>query len=260
MVDNTTEKINIYKEIFESLDIYNQDIIQKHIEKLKELDRFLLPSQSFFILTNTVTNTYEFVSENFERTTGLKISDMLEQGVPFWFSRHHPKDLDIWLTIISELMEFTMTKVAFENRTKLSYTWNLRIKHNSGNYVNLYKHQTPLSLDDNGKPNVGISHNTVSYEDIEPPMIATVKLLNDNDEYETLFYKNYSQQLLTEGLSNREKDILRLLTLNLTSKEIGEKLFISSHTVDGHRRKILKKTGLKSTGEIIQYCKVNQFY
>ena len=56
------------------------------------------------------------------------------------------------------------------------------------------------------------------------------KKLNENNEYETLYHKNYSQQLLTNNsLSNREQDVIRLLTLNKTSKEIGEKLFISSH-------------------------------
>lgn len=260
ILKNPTDTINIYNELFECLEEYNQNIVKTHIQKLKDLDRFLLPTQSFFILTNTVTNTYEFVSKNFERTMGLKISDMMEKGLPFWLGQHHPGDLKIWLTMINELMDFTMREVDIEDRTRLSYTWNLRIKNGAGKYVNLYKHQTPLSLDKNGKPNIGISHNTITSEEVEIPMIATVKFLNKNDEYETLFHKNYSQNLLTEGLSNREKDILRLLTFNYTSKEIGNKLFISSHTVDGHRRKILKKTGLKSTGEIIQYCKNNQLF
>lgn len=257
---NSVNTIDLFNEIFDSLEQYNTKIVSEHIKKLQELDLFFLPSQSFFILTNTVTNSYDFISENFKRTTGLKITDMMDQGVPFWFSRHHPKDLETWLVMMNELMNFTMNEVKFEDRKKLSYTWNLRIKGASGNYLNLYKHQTPITFDSNGKPNIGVSHNTIIGENIELPLIASIKILNSNNEYETLFYKNYSQQLLTEGLSNREKDILRLLTQGLTSKEIGHKLSISSHTVDGHRRKILKKTKLKSTGEIIQYCKIHQLF
>lgn len=256
----TNEKINIYNEVFDSLHDYNETIVKEHIKKLQEIDNFLLPSQSFFILTNTITNSYEFISQNFKNLLGLSIDQMLSEGVPYWFSHHHPKDLEIWLTMINELMTFTMNEVAFEDRQRLSYTWNLRIKHAKGHYVNLYKHQTPLTFDTNGKPNIGISHNTIISENTEMPIVASVKILNDNNEYETLFYKNYSEKLLTSGLTNREKDTLRLLAQNLTSKEIAERLFISSHTVDGHRRKILKKTGLKSTGEIIQYCKTNQLF
>jgi len=42
-------------------------------------------------------------------------------------------------------------------------------------------------------------------------------------------------------LSEREYEIMRLVEQGKTSKEIGEILFISKHTVDTHRRNILKK-------------------
>lgn len=254
------QNIDLYQEVFDTIKEYNKGIVSTHIKKLKELDTFLLPSQSFFILTNTINNSYEFISNNFEKTLGLSIDQMMEEGVSYWFDHHHPKDLKIWLNILNELMAFTMSEVPVEDRKKLSYTWNLRIKNSKGVYVNLHKHQTPIAFDKSGKPIVGISHNTITSENIELPIIASIKMLNDQDEYETIFYKNYSQNLLTDSLSNREKDVLRLLSLNLTSKEIAEKLFISPHTVDGHRRKIIKKTGLKSTGEIIQYCKSQQLF
>lgn len=249
------QNIDIYQEVFDSINDYNKEIVNIHIKKLKELDAFLLPSQSFFILTNTINNSYEFVSKNFEKTLGLSIEKMKKEGVPYWFGQHHPNDLKTWLNILNELMSFTMSEVPVEDRKKLSYTWNLRIKNSKGVYVNLHKHQTPIAFDQTGKPIVGISHNTVTSENFHLPIIASIKKLNDHDEYETIFYKNYTQNLLTDGLSNREMDVLRLLALSNTSKEIAQKLFISPHTVDGHRRKIIKKTGLKSTGEIIQYCK-----
>ncbi|MGY5356066.1 LuxR C-terminal-related transcriptional regulator [Wenyingzhuangia sp. IMCC45467] len=258
MIDK--QNIDLYQEVFNTIKDYNKGIVNTHIQKLEELDNFLLPSQSFFILTNTINNTYEFISKNFEKTLGLSIDKMMEEGVSYWFDHHHPKDLEIWLNILNELMSFTMSEVPIEDRKKLSYTWNLRIKNSKGVYVNLHKHQTPIAFDQSGKPIVGISHNTITSENVELPMIASIKKLNDNNEYETIFYKNYSQNLLTDGLSNREKDVLRLLALNYTSKEIADKLCISSHTVDGHRRNIIKKTGLSSTGEIIQYCKNQQLF
>ncbi len=55
-------------------------------------------------------------------------------------------------------------------------------------------------------------------------------------------------------LSNREKDIIRLVAKGHNSKAIGEKLFLSKHTVDTHRRRILHKTGCKNTAALIQYA------
>ena len=87
---------------------------------------------------------------------------------------------------------------------------------------------------------------------------ASAKLLNDKDEYETVYFNNFSQKLLSGGISNRERDVIRLLVLNYSSKEISEKLNISPHTVDTHRRNILKKLNISSTGELIGMLKINK--
>lgn len=57
------------------------------------------------------------------------------------------------------------------------------------------------------------------------------------------------------ALTDREIEIVRLLLEGKTSKEIGEKLFISKHTVDTHRRNVLEKTGTKSTSELHSFLK-----
>ena len=55
--------------------------------------------------------------------------------------------------------------------------------------------------------------------------------------------KRQSNDLLGYGnLSEREKEIMQLVAQGKTSREIGELLFISKHTVDTHRRNIQKKT------------------
>lgn len=254
------ENIDLFKEVFNTQKEYLGTVIETHIQKLRELDNFLPPMHSFFIVTNTSKLTYEFVSKNFELSLGLKISKMLNEGVPYWMSHFHPDDLPIWLGALEDLMLFTMTNVEPENRGKLCYSWNVRVKNSKDEYVNLYEHQTPTYFDKQGKPIIGISHGTVVGKDEVKPIIGMVKILNENNEYETIYYKNYSQKLLSTLLSNRELDIIRLLALNKTSKEIANDLFISSHTVDGHRRKILKKLNFKSTQEVIQYCLSNQLF
>ena len=58
--------------------------------------------------------------------------------------------------------------------------------------------------------------------------------------------------------TNREKDILSLICSGMQSSEIGEKLFISHRTVDGHRAKIMEKIGVKSTVGLILYAIKNK--
>ncbi len=62
-----------------------------------------------------------------------------------------------------------------------------------------------------------------------------------------------SQTILIQ-LSEREKEIIRLIVQGKTSKEIAEFLCISKNTVDTHRRSILNKTKLKSSSELIVFA------
>ncbi len=52
-------------------------------------------------------------------------------------------------------------------------------------------------------------------------------------------------------LTDREKEVVELVIEGKTSKEIGELLNLSKHTIDSHRRNILEKTNVKSFQELI---------
>ena len=70
-----------------------------------------------------------------------------------------------------------------------------------------------------------------------------------------MFYQNVSNTNLLDAISNRERDVVRLLITKKTSEEIADNLNISKHTVDTHRRNILKKLNINSTFELINYFK-----
>ncbi|PIB36198.1 hypothetical protein BFP72_12740 [Reichenbachiella sp. 5M10] len=55
-------------------------------------------------------------------------------------------------------------------------------------------------------------------------------------------------------LTDRERDIIRLLADGFTTNEIAEKLFISVHTVDTHRKNLLTKLNQKNIASLIRYA------
>ena len=63
--------------------------------------------------------------------------------------------------------------------------------------------------------------------------------------------QNHFPHIDNSKLSEREKEIARLICQGKTSQEIGKILFISKNTVDTHRRRILEKLGVKSTAELM---------
>jgi DNA-binding CsgD family transcriptional regulator len=244
----------LYNFIFES---YDKPSLEKHIEKIIEMDRFLPYSSTFFCITNTQDLTFEYVSKNYKASLGLDPNELKEKGMRYFWSRIHPEDVEFWLQALNSLMKFTLSEIPKEKRQDASYTWNFRFKNAQNIYVNVVQNTTPLIFDSENKPIIGLAHYTIMHPDVKLDITASAKLLNDKQEYETIYFDSFSQKLLHDSVTNRERDIIRLLILDKTSKEISEKLNISSHTVDTHRRNILKKLDITSTGELVGILKLN---
>lgn len=110
-----------------------------------------------------------------------------------------------------------------------------------------------IEVDDEGKPM--ITFDTLS---------DTTAFKKDNSMTLTMFRDIQSARLKlyfpisgTEAFSKREVEIIKLLGEGFTSKEIADQLCISSHTVDTHRRNMLKKAGVKDTGRLVMFGRDN---
>lgn len=56
------------------------------------------------------------------------------------------------------------------------------------------------------------------------------------------------------ALTNREVEILQLICQQFTAEEIGNRLFISPKTVNGHRNNLLQKTGSRNINGLVMYA------
>ncbi|MCG8386516.1 MAG: response regulator transcription factor [Cytophagales bacterium] len=95
----------------------------------------------------------------------------------------------------------------------------------------------------------------------EDEFLAAIKTVADGDVYYTNEVSNILTKSLikqkrsfddTRDLTEREKEILKLIVEGLSNKEIGDKLFISVRTVDTHRRNIMDKIEAKNTAELVR--------
>lgn len=60
-------------------------------------------------------------------------------------------------------------------------------------------------------------------------------------------------------ITRREKEVLQLIAEGMTNNEIAEKLFISSTTVDTHRKNLLSKFDTRNTASLIRLASQFQF-
>lgn len=53
-------------------------------------------------------------------------------------------------------------------------------------------------------------------------------------------------------ISQREKEVLKLIAYENTSKEIAQELYISNHTAITHRKNLIEKLGVKNTAGLVR--------
>ncbi len=71
------------------------------------------------------------------------------------------------------------------------------------------------------------------------------------------FYKGEREgrkRKITSGLTKRENEILEIVAIGKSNREIADLLFISTKTVETHKTNVLEKLGLKNTAELVRYA------
>jgi DNA-binding NarL/FixJ family response regulator len=63
-----------------------------------------------------------------------------------------------------------------------------------------------------------------------------------------------THRLQRKTLTDREREILQLISEGQNSKEVAETLHVSSKTVDAHRRNIMEKVGVHSIAELTKFA------
>jgi len=55
-------------------------------------------------------------------------------------------------------------------------------------------------------------------------------------------------------LTNREREVLRLIAGGKSNKEVADMLYISVHTVERHRANLMEKLNFKKTADLVKYA------
>ena len=103
-------------------------------------------------------------------------------------------------------------------------------------------------------------------EDADSELLSALKAIRQGKKYISPLISDKLPDLLSQWhrkgtsdefsppLTDREKQILKLIAEGKTSKEIGELLFISDRTVQNHRVNIMKKLNLKKAADLVKYA------
>lgn len=210
-------------------------------------------------LLDYTTGKYLRMSKSTKMVLGFESSEWIDNGLNFTIDNYAEDDLKIYNEkIFPDRLQILKSIPAIEQQNYI-FSYNLRLKNNKGELVNLLQRNCYMKSDENGIPllSLGVVTNIEHYKK-ENPVIQLVEKINpENLSSETIFKKVYYLHDENTIFSKREKEVLLWVTDGLTSKGIADKLFISEGTVINHRKNMLLKSGTKNVAELISFALLN---
>ena len=237
----------------------NIEELKDRITNTEKLDSFLESGPVVCSIFNHATFTYDYISPNVEQMLGTSAEELMALDYREFLKRYlHPEDLQIIsLKLFPDVVKF-INQHAKNNTTRTSVNYHYRMRTTAGNWMTIEQQTSPIKSDEKGNILLDQSFYTQSgkAEYNEPNPIKLSIFFRDRDGVYNLAYsKTYSPPKTgTNGITQRELDVLKMLAKGKTSSQIGNRLNISESTVITHRKNMLKKFSLKNTSELIAFA------
>ena len=247
-----------YLEAYQELvrcDFIDREVVAKHVEQQLLIDKLLPDTASFFVITDIASATYPFVGSQLEVLSGYSIDEFYSKGYQLFIECLHPEERDvIMLRVLPELVNYVAT-VSGEEKASCQTQFNFRFKRKNGEYINVLAQSYVLEVDQTGRVALSLS-SIIQLETLEVlPLRWSIRLIKNNGISETAFIRTRDTSIdLIEKITSRELDVLRNLAAGKTSKLIGKELSISPHTVDTHRRRLLKKLNCNTVVDLARFA------
>jgi len=193
-----------------------------------------------------------FSSYNLETLFGYDMEAIEKVGTDYFTSRIHPEDCLVLTRNGIHLLDFILS-LPVDEQKDYKLVNEYRILNQEGNYIRVIEQHQALEQDclDNlwlSLAVIDISPNQEEYQGVR------CQLLNfKTGKFIPLFLSEAIVKPSIE-LTRREIEVLELIREGLLSKEISNKLFISVHTVNTHRQRILEKLGADNSMEAVKYA------
>lgn len=224
-------------------------------------------TEEIWYITDVKLGKIVFISDSIETILGWNKQEYLLGGWGYGLSRIHADDHQVIHRVNIECL-------ALRNQVKYIYdrvpvTFDYRARHADGHYLWLHNECTVFERDDQEevKSFIGTmrditlqktaSLNALTKEQLRNEVI---ELLHGEPYLNLAFLKNFIDKNepiafkpeQTVKLTERELEVVKLIVAGETARQIGVRLFISEHTVNQHRKVIMKKLNARNLADMVR--------
>lgn len=205
---------------------------------------------SFTYVYDHVHSQYYHIDASIQEVLGYSATEVKQAGLGFLDKVMHPDDHEPVMQLLQKVWQLILSQ---PHPFRKDYTMSIdyRLKHADGPYIHLIQQNNILTTDEGGN----IIYSMGTCFDISHWRKTTPCTLN-------LFYSNRLFKRWKADppipISQREQEVVQEICEGKTSQEIAEQLHISMHTVNTHRKTIMRKLGIKGTPALVQFAQQHQ--
>jgi len=217
----------------------------------------LLHNRADFIYLYNYHSGQLMFSKGLQKLTGLSGNNIEIIDI---YKLIHPED-------ISDVLLYTRASLSVSLNIKTKeeadghFTVDFRLKKPNGRYARILRQSSALEVSRKDGLISTISLCTdISNIKMNGPVVSmyTGTRKKQYEELLEIEKRDMSENLSTSKLSQREKEILDLISQGKKSIDISNQLNISIHTLHTHRRNMLKRYGAKSITELLIKMVINK--
>ncbi len=208
----------------------------------------------YYYIINFRDLSFEYVHEGTREVLGIEPEDY---SVSRYFDILHEEDLELMHKKEQLVADFLLNQISPEETPLYKVAYLMRLRHVSGLYKTIL-HQTKvinMSLDGKIQQVLGV-HTDITHLNV--PIDHKVSLISSKRPSYFSIATDTSLKLVENSFKElftpREKEILKKISEGKSFIEIADLLYVSPHTINTHKKNILKKSHCRNTAELITKC------
>lgn len=212
-----------------------------YLNEIREIYNTLAIGENFIFIINHQSGLFDYVSPNTESILGYKSNEFT---VELSVKSIHPEDIDDVISIQQQIYTINENIVP-EERLNYKFNYDFRMNHVNGKIKQIHVQHFFFDHDDKFLP-INFFCLATDISQIKIGGTPTLKIFNIKNGLNTILNEKIEGIILTK----KEKEVFSFLIKGFTSQDIAYALKISKHTVDTHRRNILKKNNCTNIIEL----------
>lgn len=253
-MENSIQKIENIKNLWDKVNNADSNtIINQNFNIVEQIGNFFSAGSYYYYILNFDNLSMEFVSKDVENILGISAEFF---SLDAMLKTYHPEDLNAMHDKEQAAAHFLFNEIQPKQIIDYKVVYLNRIISNTGEEKTILHQAKAIKVSDKGKIHkvIGV-HTDISYLNV--PMDHRISFISS--KYPSHYSVSTKSKDKIEGtldnvFSDREVEIIKLISKGLSIGEIGNALFISPLTVKTHKRNILKKAKVKNTVHLITNC------